>query len=149
MRKALFRFFQLSCASFVTNFGLTLGLHEWGQMPAAAAFAMALAAVLVLNFVGMRWYIYETPTGALWHQFWLYLCSACGFRAAEYGAFLLWHTWHGSDYRLAVVGITVISAALKFFYYRLLFERRGRLPMARPASHTVPYTSAASATDRE
>ena len=42
MRKALFRFFQLSCASFVTNFGLTLGLHEWGQMPEAAAFAMAL-----------------------------------------------------------------------------------------------------------
>ena len=81
MRKALFRFFQLSCASFVTNFGLTLGLHEWGQMPEAAAFAMALAAVLVLNFVVMRWYIYETPTGAL-----------------------------------------------KFFYYRLLFERRGRLP---------------------
>ena len=43
MRKALFRFFQLSCASFVTNFGLTLGLHEWGQMPEEAAFAIALA----------------------------------------------------------------------------------------------------------
>jgi hypothetical protein len=133
MRKALFRFFQLSCVSFVTNFGLTLGLHEWGRLSEETAFALALAAVLVLNFVVMRWYIYAPPTGALWHQFGLYLGSACGFRAAEYGAFLLWHTWYGSDYRLAVGGITVLSAALKFFYYRLLFERRGRMPRARAA----------------
>jgi hypothetical protein len=63
MRKALFRFFQLSCASAVTNWGLTLGLHEWGKLPEEVAFAMALAAVLVLNFFVLRWYIYETPAG--------------------------------------------------------------------------------------
>jgi GtrA-like protein len=121
MRKALFRFVQLSCASFVINFGLTLVLHEWGQMSEETAFAMALAVVLVMNFLLMRWYIYETKAGAIWQQFGLYLGSACVFRAAEYGAFLLWHTWYGSDYRLAIVGITVISAGTKFFYYRLLF----------------------------
>jgi hypothetical protein len=134
MRKALFRFFQLSCVSFVTHLGLTVGLHEWGRLPEEAAFALALAAVLVLNFLGMRWYVYETQAGALWPQCGRYLCSACGFRAAEYGAFVLWHTWYGSEYRLTVVSILVMSAALKFFYYRLLFERRGRVPRARPAS---------------
>ena len=149
MLKALFRFFQLSCASFVTNFGLTLALHEWGQVSEEAAFPMALAVVLVLNFVVMRWYIYEeAQAGTIWQQFGLYLCSACAFRAAEYGAFLVWHTWWGSDYRLAVVGITVISAGVKFFYYRVLFERRGRLPMAPAAATTVPYTPAAPTGDR-
>ena len=133
MGKALFRWAQLSCASFVINFGLTVVLHEWGQMSEEAAFAMALAVVLVMNFLLMRWYVYETKAGAIWQQFGLYLCSAIVFRATEYGAFLLWHTWHGSDYRLAVVGISVISFGVKFFYYRLLFGWRGRLPMVRSA----------------
>jgi CDP-diglyceride synthetase len=148
--KALFRFFQLSCASFVTNFGLTLALHEWGQVSEEAAFAMALAVVLVLNFVVMRWYIYEeAQAGTIWQQIGLYLCSAVVFCATEYGAFLLWHTWYGSDYRVAVVGITAISAGLKFFYYRVLFERRGRLRMAPAAATTVPYTSAALTGERK
>lgn len=149
MPKALFRFFQLSCVSFVTSFGLTLALHEWGQVPEEAAFAVALAVVLILNFVGMRWYIYEAQSGTILQQFGLYLCSAWAFRAAEYGAFLVWHTWWGSDYRVAVVGITAISAGLKFFYYRVLFERRGRLRMAPAAATTVPYTSAAPTGERK
>lgn len=149
MLKALFRFFQLSCVSFVTSFGLTLALHEWGQVPEEAAFAVALAVVLILNFVGMRWYIYEAQSGTILQQFGLYLCSALAFRAAEYGAFLVWHTWWGSDYRVAVVGITAISAGLKFFYYRLLFGWRGRLRMAPAAATTSPYTSAAPTGERK
>jgi GtrA-like protein len=149
MLKALFRFFQLSCVSFVTSFGLTLALHEWGQVPEEAAFAVALAVVLILNFVGMRWYIYEAQSGTIWHQFGLYLCSAIVFRATEYGAFLLWHTWYGSDYRLAVVGISVISLGVKFFYYRLLFGWRGRLRIAPAAATTSPYTSAAPTGERK
>jgi hypothetical protein len=149
MGKALFRWAQLSCASFVINFGLTVVLHEWGQMSEEAAFAMALAVVLVMNFLLMRWYVYETKAGAIWQQFGLYLCSAIVFRATEYGAFLLWHTWWGSDYRVAVVSITAISAGLKFFYYRVLFERRGRLRMAPAAATTVPYTSTAPTGERK
>jgi putative flippase GtrA len=132
MRRALFRFVQVSCVSFLINFGLTLALHEWGQLPEEGAFAVALAVVLILNFVCMRWYIYEGQSGTILQQFGLYLCSAWAFRAAEYGAFLVWHTWWGSDYRVAVVGIMIISAGVKFFYNRLLFEWRGRLPMVRP-----------------
>ena len=142
MGKALFRWAQLSCASFVIVFGLTVVLHEWGQMSEEAAVAMALAVVLVMNFLLMRWYVYETKAGAIWQQFGLYLCSAIVFRATEYGAFLLWHTWYGSDYRLVVVGISLISSGVKFFYYRLLFGWRGRLRMAPAAATTVPYTSA-------
>lgn len=149
MLQALYRFLQLSCASFVTNFGLTLALHEWGKVSAEVAFALALAAVLVLNFLVMRWYIYDGKVGAVWQQFGLYLCSACVFRAAEYGAFLLWHTWGGGDYRVAVVGITVVSAGIKFFYYRGLFERGGRLHTAHSVSITGPHTPAAPAGDRE
>jgi hypothetical protein len=149
MLKALFRFCQLSCASFVTNFGLTLALHEWGQVSEEAAFAMALAVVLVMNFLVMRWYIYEAQTGSIWQQFGLYLGSACAFRATEYGAFLVWHTWYGSDYRLTVIGIMVISAVLKFLYYWVLFEWRSRVLIGCPASTTVPNTSAAPTGDRE
>ena len=149
MVKALFRWAQLSCASFVTNFGLTVVLHEWGQMSTEAAFAISLAVVLVMNFLLMRWYVYErnTNAGAVWQQFGLYLGSAVVFRATEYGSFLLWHTWYGSDYRLVVVGVSVISSAVKFFYYRLLFGRRGRLPMPSAAT-SVPYTSPARTGER-
>jgi len=149
MLKTLFRFFQFSCVSFVTNFGLTVALHEWGQVPEEAAFAIALAVVFVMNFLFMRWYVYETKAGAIWQQFGLYVCSAVVFRATEYGAFLLWHTWYGSDYRLAVLGISVISSGVKFFYYRLLFGWRGGLPLAPAAATTVPYTSAAQTGDRK
>jgi putative flippase GtrA len=149
MGKALFRWAQLSCISFVINFGLTVVLHEWGQMSEEAAFAVALAVVLVMNFLLMRWYVYETKAGAIWQQFGLYLCSAIVFRATEYGAFLLWHTWYGSDYRLVVVGISVISSGVKFFYYRFLFGWRGRLQMAAAAATTVPYTSAAPTGERK
>jgi GtrA-like protein len=142
-QKALFRWAQLSCASFVINFGLTVVLHEWGQVPAEAAFAVSLAVVLVMNFLLMRWYVYETKAGAIWQKFSLYFCSAIVFRATEYGAFLLWHTWYGSDYRLALVSISVISSGVKFFYYRILFGWRSGLPLASAAATTVPYTSAA------
>jgi len=132
MANALFRWAQLSCASFVVNFGLTVVLHEWGRMSAEGAFAVALAVVLVMNFFLMRWYVYQAKAGTMWQQFGLYLCSAIVFRATEYGAFLLWHTWYGNDYRVAVVGILVISSGVKFFYYRLLFDWRARLPVVRP-----------------
>ena len=149
MLKALFRFFQLSCVSFVTNFGLTLALHEWCQLSEEVSFATALAVVLVMNFLVMRWYIYEGKSGTLWQQFGLYLGSACVFRASEYGAFLIWHTWYGSDYRLVAVSIMTISAGIKFFYYRVLFERRGHLSLAQPASITVLHTSIVPTDDRE
>jgi hypothetical protein len=111
MLKALFRFFQLSCVSFVTSFGLTLALHEWGQLPEEAAFAVALAVVLILNFVGMRWYIYEAQSGTILQQFGLYLCSAWAFRGADTALFssgipggvaiIAWRWWVSRPFLLA------------------------------------------------
>ena len=123
MLKTLWRYLQVSCLSFVTNFGLTMVLHELCGLPEEWAFAIALTVVFALNFVAMRLYIYNARHGSLWRQGLTYVGSAMAFRAAEYLAFLIGHTWLGGDYRVIILTITVVSAGSKFFYYRGLFER--------------------------
>ena len=87
-------------------------------------FAAALLVVFLMNFFAMRHYIYNGRGGRAARQFTIYAGSAVGFRASEYLAFLIVHSWLGFDYRWAVVAITVGMACAKFFYYRIVFERR-------------------------
>lgn len=126
MLRALWRYIQLSCVSFLINFGLTLGLHEIGGVSEEIAFATAVLVVFILNFFALRYYIYGENSGEFLRQFLVYSSSAFAFRAAEYGGFLVCHTWLGGDYRLVVIGLTVISSVVKFFYYRVFFDRQRR-----------------------
>jgi putative flippase GtrA len=126
MLKALWRYIQLSCVSFLINFSLTLGLHEIGGVSEEVAFATAVMVVFILNFFALRYYIYGESSGGFLRQFLVYSSSALVFRAAEYGGFLVCHTWLGGDYRLVMIGLTVLSSVVKFFYYRVFFDRHRR-----------------------
>jgi putative flippase GtrA len=124
MVKTAIRYAQISGLSFAVNLGLTMFLHEICRAPEELAFAVALLVVFLMNFFAMRHYIYDGRGGRAARQFTIYTGSAVGFRASEYLAFLMVHSWLGFDYRWAVVAITVGMACAKFFYYRIVFERR-------------------------
>ncbi len=137
MFKTLLRYAQISCLSFAVNLGLTVFLHEVLGVAEEAAVACALVVVFVMNFVAMRVYIYHARHTALWQQFLAYSGSALAFRAVEYTAFLVGHTWLRGDYRLVVALITVIAAVIKFVYYRVLFERHAERPHKQPLEKTM------------
>ena len=126
MLRAFWRYIQISCVSFLINFGLTLGLHEIGGFSEEIAFATAVMVVFSINFFALRYYIYGENSGEFLRQFLVYSSSALTFRAVEYGGFLVCHTWLGGDYRLVVIGLTVLSSVVKFFYYRMFFDRHRR-----------------------
>jgi putative flippase GtrA len=126
MLRDLWRYIQISCVSFLLNFGLTLVLHERGGVSEEIAFATAVTVVFITNFFALRYYIYGENLEGFWRQLLVYSSSALAFRAAEYAGFLVCHTWLGGDYRLVVIGLTVLSSGVKFFYYRVFFDRHRR-----------------------
>ncbi len=126
--KSAIRYAQISGLNFVVNIGLTIFLHEVCALPEEIAFAVALIVVFCMNFVAMRHYIYQGRNGPLGGQFATYTMSAIGFRGTEYLAFLALHSWLGFDYRVVVVGVTLVAAGVKFFCYRFVFEGRGGKP---------------------
>jgi len=129
MVKAAVRYAQVSCLSFVVNIGLTIFLHEVCAVPEEIAFAVAIVVVFLMNFTAMRHYIYKGSSGPLGGQFATFAVSSIGFRGTEYLGFLVLHSWLGFDYRVVVVGVTGVSAGVKFLYYKFVFERFLRRPV--------------------
>jgi len=131
LQSSAIRYLLASAFSFAVNLGLTVFVHEvWGAGE-EAAFAIALLVVFVINFFALRYYIYEGQQGRLWTQFWTYTGSAIGFRLSEYCPFLLLHSCLRIEYRVVVAGVMLSSFAVKFFYYRYVFERASW-------THTLP-----------
>lgn len=120
-----FRFVMLSGFSFSTNLGLTVGLHELFGVPAEVAVAIALAVVFVCNFVGMRYLVYDARHVPIAKQFVAFCVASVLFRMAEYGAFLITHTWFQFNYIVAWSVILFASFVAKYcFYGRAVFGTR-------------------------
>ncbi len=132
------RFLLASILSFVINIGLTILLHEVWHAPEEMAFAVALAVVHLVNFVTLRFYVYDGQATRAAKQFMIYSGSAIGFRGAEYVAFLVLHSWLRFDYRVVMTGIIMASATLKFFWYWFVFEH---LPYSRKTAETAAQPS--------
>jgi putative flippase GtrA len=128
-RGASARFVVLSGISFSINLGLTSGLHELAKVKEEIAFAVALAVVLVTNFIGMRYFVYTGRQGNVIKQFVSFLLSSSGFRGLEYVLFLVLHTWLGLAYRLAIIATLATTFVTKFFFYgAVVFSRRSLYP---------------------
>ena len=115
------RFGALSIASFSINLGLTIGLHEGLGISAAAAFAIAIAVVYVLNFVGMRFFVFpqKAKSGqSVIKQATAFLITSALFRVFDYGAFLLLNGVFGVYYIGTIVLVSGISFVTKFLFYR-------------------------------
>lgn len=122
---SLFRFVAATLISLAVSFGVTIALHELLGASEELAYAAALFLVYLLNFAFLRWWIYGLRLGPIVPQFLFYSASAVGFRAAEYGVFLVLHTWLGMQYLLAMALVQGASFLTKFFYYgSVVFRRR-------------------------
>ena len=77
-----------------------------------------------MNFLLMRYYVFDGRGRAFRAQAIQYTLSAIGFRGAEYVGFLVIHSGFKADYRLTIVVVLIVSLMLKFGYYRWMFSRR-------------------------
>jgi putative flippase GtrA len=137
-RRAPVRYVIWSGFATATNVGLSLGLHEWLDLPAELAFAIALALMLIINFCGLRYFVYRSRAVAMPAQFASYAMSAIGFRVSEYIAFLVVHTLLGCPYRLSVIGVLAVSFVGKYsFYKHVVFLRRKSALTAAPVEHAT------------
>ena len=119
------RYLAWSAVSFVSNVGLSFALYDLVQLPGEAAFLLALLLMFVVNFLGLRYFVYRSFSAPPLGQFGKYALSAAGFRLSEYLAFLAAHTVLGSPYRPTVVGVLIVSFLFKYvFYRRFVFHRR-------------------------
>lgn len=114
------RYVLLSGISLCLNLMLTIGLHELLRVPEEAAFMIALLTVFCTNFVGLRYYVYPDSQLSFGQQLGGYVTSSVGFRALEYIAFLLAHSWLGCPYRVTVVAVLIVSYAAKQLVHRHL-----------------------------
>jgi putative flippase GtrA len=118
------RFAVLSGASGVTNLGLTAFFHELAGLPEELSYALALACVIVQNFLGMRWFVYGGSTVPWRRQLVQFLASTAGFRGLEYLAFLLMVGPLRVHYLLAAgVNMVTFTIAKYVFYRGTVFSR--------------------------
>ena len=116
-RRRVGRFIALAILSAGLSFGLTIGLHEYLGLSEDTSYGIALITVFLVNFVGMRAWVFAAGQGRVTIQFVSYVATAAGFRGFEYAAFLLLHNWLGVQYILAILLIQGISFVAKFFFY--------------------------------
>lgn len=117
------RFGVAACVCFVVNLGLTIGLHELIGLPEEVAFAIAIASVLVISFMMLRFWVYPEQTLGIGRQFLAHLTTNLGFRVTEYVTFLLLHSVLGLYYVYATIIVMGIAFPTKFLFYRLVVFR--------------------------
>ena len=121
------REFERWCVTTVVSFGMNLGLTvvftEYVGFPAPASFAIALAFVLVGNFLAVRYFIYEIDHLPLGTQAVRFGLLTAAFRLAEWSLFTAIHSLGALDYRLLLVIILASSSLTKFVTYRQWLSR--------------------------
>jgi putative flippase GtrA len=125
-----FRFVLLSGLSFALNYGLTVGLHEYAGFAPDVAFAIALAAVFVVNFFVMRFYVYRATAASLRSQLPRYVVSAILFRIVQQRLFAWIHMHDWLPYKVNVVVVLALFTIVKFFFWdRVVFKSPNRVEM--------------------
>jgi putative flippase GtrA len=122
-RAAAVRFAIASFTIFATNLGVTIALHELGNVPPSVAYAVALTIVFFQSFFLLRYFIFGRQSSPGWTQFAMYAPSSVTFRGLEYGLFVLLQGVVGIDYRVAVITVAGLSLVWKFLFYgRVVFR---------------------------
>lgn len=120
------RYLILTVLSLSLIVSLTSLLHEWLGLSLDSSYVVGLVAAFVLNFLGMRYYVYGGPSRPFFIQLGGFFVSSIGFRIAEALAFSLVHQWFGRFYAVAILAVQGASFVAKFLVYQFfLFGRRG------------------------
>lgn len=119
----LLRFGGLTALSFALNLGISTALTEWAGWAPGNAYSVALSVVLAVNFTAMRFVVFRASGQGALGQLAGFLVSSLVFRAAERLLFEWISVRGGVQYQLAIIGISVGSAAVKYVFYGLTFFR--------------------------
>ncbi|MBM79612.1 MAG: hypothetical protein CMJ78_03335 [Planctomycetaceae bacterium] len=109
---------------FPLNLGTTAFLHEVIQVREEIAFLIALVIVSIVNFIGLRRFVYRQTSGSLSAQFGAFAVSTVVFRTLEYLGFLIVFGMLGWHYLLGVIAVMGLSTLVKHFVYRFAIFRR-------------------------
>ena len=124
---AFFRWCGFSVFSFLFVTGLTALLHDGLAIEARLSFLVPLTLVFFLNFITIRYFVYDNPTGPITQQFLRYSASAIVFRITEFVAYCLLTEVLSLFYLIAVLIVLPTSFFLKFIVFRyLVFEKAKR-----------------------
>jgi putative flippase GtrA len=123
----IFRFGISTGFSAALSFGLPVLLHEWFGIDEAGAVAIGFATAYAGNIWLLRNFVFRSIGD--WRSETLRFVGWNAFaRLLEYGAFYLLFGALGLDYRVALLAVLSVSAVLKFFLYRWVFNGRQRSP---------------------
>jgi putative flippase GtrA len=122
--RASVRYLVFSGISFCLNVGITATLREAFGVSPEIAFAVALVTVFVINFIGLRWWVFAGTERALAKQFAAFVLSSLCFRGLEYCAYLVLLRAFDVPYLIAVVATIGVSFVVKYVVYgSWLFSR--------------------------
>jgi len=110
-------------ATFPLNLLTTAILHEVIRLSEEVSFFIALVIVSLVNFVGLRHFVYRQSEGELRQQFTAFVGSTIFFRVAEYVGFLFVLNrlhWH---YLLGICAVMGTSTLTKHFVYKFAIFR--------------------------
>ncbi len=110
------RFTILSVCSAVATFGITVGLHELLAAPERIAYLAALCFVMVMNFLGCRYFVYPGRHRSARREFFEFLMASLAFRGTEYVVFAVLVIW--IPYQFTLLMVMGASFVTKFFFYR-------------------------------
>lgn len=123
------RFVAIGAVLVPLNLGLTASLHELARLPEEAAFGISLVVLFLLGFAANRHLVFAASAGRVDRQLGLYLAASVAFRGLQFASFLAVHTWLGTPYLVAIVGVLGFWLVVKFVVFR-------RVVFAVPGAHT-------------
>lgn len=122
-----FRFLVMTGGSAMMSLGIPVLLHGVLGMSAELAVAIAFVITFFANFVLLRMFVFETR-GRLLIDLGNFAASSVVFRSVEYVMFLTLYRMAGIHYFVALGSSLVLSAVIKFLWYRRTIHRGADQP---------------------
>ena len=118
------RFLIWSGVSFTVNFLLCILFVEVLAFREDLAFASSVVIVFFINFLAVRYYIFDDSTTSIGTQFLGFLGGTIGFRVLEYFAFYWLVNRMQLNYQMVFVVVTGVSMVSKQIIYRVSVFKR-------------------------
>lgn len=126
IESSFFRWAVISSWSFLLNIGGTVFLHEIVGLTEVFSYALVLLALLSINFLGCRYYVFSSDQGqekGFFKQFSGFLGSSVVFRFSEFLVFWFLVEVLGLYYVVVAVCVAGFFFVVKYvFYNKVLFK---------------------------
>jgi len=122
-RQASLRYLSWLGVSLACHLGITWSLHNLVGLPAQVAFLISLVTVTVINFLGLRRYVFRASGKLLRRQILRYILMNVAHRAGEYLGFSVLESLFQPPVLIAVPLVLGVSTLIRFFvYHHLVFS---------------------------